>query len=192
VIRNETEIVYATLRDIIFSYPGLKGPPRIVFDYEPSDVVNGSFPCVGIRQVTQTFDKRIDKDKEYTRTEHEGKHYAWYETGRFKQPCTVALFHSATETAPNPLPFLRSWNGYITKEITDKVRFLTVNDPVPGEYVHITPTVGRYEQQAKRLYAVKMTLTVAGKMLSAVELKVPGDGQRTPWKVHQNPDAFKT
>ncbi|SDH70215.1 hypothetical protein SAMN04489735_10456 [Aneurinibacillus thermoaerophilus] len=197
IVRNEIEISYATLRDIIHSFPRLSAPPRTVFEYDVEAVRAGPFPCVGIRKVTTPIKKMIDKHEEYTRTEHEGKHYAWYETGRYTLTCTVALFMDDGDNgegmAINPIPFLREWELYVMKKISRHVRFLTVDDPVPGEAVHIKTMSERFEQHGKRLYSVKNTVQIRGKLLEAEELLPPlsesnGNGS---WVIHQDPSIFK-
>ncbi|QYY44780.1 hypothetical protein ACKE5C_19125 (plasmid) [Aneurinibacillus thermoaerophilus] len=197
MMRNEIEISYATLRDIIHSFPHLSSPPRTVFDYDVEAVRAGPFPCVGIRKVTTSIKKMIDKHEEYTRTEHEGKHYTWYEIGRYTLTCTVALFMDDRDNGEgmtiNPLPFLREWELYIMKKISKHVRFPTTDDPVPKEAVRIKTLGERFEQHGKRLYSVKNTVQIYGKLLEAEELLPPlGESSgNTSWVIHQNPSIFK-
>lgn len=178
--RDTLEIVYATLRDLIFSFPKLSRPPRIVYDYTPTRIVEGDFPAVGIRYIHTSHEKLLDKQEEYCRTERDGAVYAWFERGRFDYSCQIGLFASASESVANPVPFLRSWREHVEEVIIDRVRFATVADPVAGEQIMIRTTGDPFEQNGKLLYSVKLTLEVKGKVLHAVEttLQVPPPKKR--------------
>lgn len=190
VDRDELIIVYRTLYELAASWPGLPSAPRGVFDHDPASIKNGSFPCVGIKRFSDVPIKRIDKNEEYARTEQNGKTYAWYEAGRMSTACTVALFMKRTPEVPDPTPYVRSWSEYVTKRVLNEVRLTTFDDPVPGEFVHIKPLIKPFEQQGRTLVSSKLSLTVEGKYLIALELQQPSEGGRMSWIVHQNPDIL--
>ncbi|TPG74030.1 hypothetical protein EEL32_25575 [Brevibacillus laterosporus] len=131
IIRDELEIVYATLKSVVSSFPQLEKEPRFVFDYDPEDVLAGPYPTVGIRRFSDLSNKLIDKNEDYTLTSLNDKCYAWYEVGRFNYGITVGLFMNSKDDLPNPMPFLRKWQSHINKLLLQQVRFQTVSDVLP-------------------------------------------------------------
>jgi hypothetical protein len=194
MIRDESEIVYATLRKLILSYPDLSamhpnGVP-VIFDYSPDDIKVDKYPCVGIRRYHTALEKRIDKSEEYAQTMIEDVPCSWYEVGRFTFSNTVALFmNDAGEV--NPIPFLRSWASWLLKDIMRNVRFPTIGDQVPGEYVHVKTSIEPFEQKQKLLYAIKLSIDVSGKILYPELIQPVSGGHTGSWIIHQNPDLFK-
>ncbi|MDC0763499.1 hypothetical protein POF51_22495 [Brevibacillus sp. AG] len=191
MIRNELEIVYATLKGVVSSFHQLESEPRFVFDYDPEDVEAGPFPTVGMRRFSDLNQKLIDKSEEYDRITVDGKTYAWYEAGRFDFGITVGMFMSGSEVHPNPMPFLRHWQNHITKRLLQQVSFKTVGDVVPSESIRLACTSSPFEQHGKRLYSIKLSINATGKYLDAVELKeLSHNHQPKPWIVHSDPGIF--
>lgn len=194
MIRDETEIVYATLRDLATSFPKLNGPPRVVFDYSPAQMAGEDpdappkFPAVGIRLYHDGANKDIDRRGEFCRTEKDGKVYAWYEVGEFQLGCTVALFAASNDQMPNPVPFLRAWRTHIKQAILQHVLFPAVGDPVPGQHVELSVVGEPFDQEHKGLFSTKLSITARGEVLIAKELPPPVfDGSPARWLVSSNP-----
>ncbi|ASS75772.1 hypothetical protein CIG75_12770 [Tumebacillus algifaecis] len=166
MIRNEIEIVYATLGALVKSYPELSSPPRMVYDYTPERIMGDAFPAVGIQRLSNPQHKLIDKHEDYARSKHNGVEYVWREAGRFDVACQVALFVSASETIVNPTTFIRGWVHHVEKRIIDEVRFATVGDPVDGEMLRLRSLAEPFQQEAKLLVSAKLTLHAEGKYLS--------------------------
>ena len=166
--RDESVLVYATLRDLIFSFPQLVDKPRFVPDYTPEQIMEtgAQFPAVGLQKFHDGTEKRMDKHEEYCRTtDSEGNVLAWFEAGRFDFGVTAALFMSSTSQVPNPVPFLRAWQTHIRQRVVSDVRFPLVGDPVLGETCYIEFVGDPFDQHGKLLYSTKLSLKVRGKIL---------------------------
>ncbi|TYS55751.1 hypothetical protein FZD47_25320 [Bacillus infantis] len=174
--RNETEIVYASLESFIREYSALPAEVPCKFDYQPKEIQEEiTFPSFGIRRVSDVDTKRLDRHSEYMQIQKDGIVYSCYEIGFFSMTCTVALYMDFEEV--NPIPFLRSWYSDIKRRAIKRVRIDAIGD-IPNELLTIKIKGDPFEQIGERLYSLKFTVDVEGRILDWEEARpqLPGKG----------------